>query len=353
MSYALARLERIYLQIQSAFGTVPNSTGTATVGNSNACRFMRATLENMVAPITRPDKTGTLSRTQGGKGRTHGSWSVEMSLAPNGVAGVKPDSDPIIQSVFGAAGAVTTATAGNGFPSGTGVVDGAAAYKYTLNDAIIPFAFWDFRQPSTIDQRLGVGCVPTRMTFNLGQDGASTTTAEGECMGVLSSNQFVSTDAQLRAGLTAFPVEPASPVTNGGLVPGFVGKAIINGTEMLTLRNASIEIAAGGTVVKDTFGYYRPVDAERDARVVSNRFSLYEDDTAAFITLEAAALAQTAIDTVYVCGTVPGSMVVLHCKGVQVQAPKREEERRFTASFSGEASASTLALRDELTLWFV
>jgi hypothetical protein len=352
-NYALSRLERLYAQIQSAYGTIPNTTGTATVGNANAFRSIKASMDNDIATIERQDKTGSRTRTAGVAGRRFGKWSLEASLAPNGTAGVKPDFDPILQGIFGQAGTVTTATAGNGFPTGTTVVDASACVKYALSDNIIPFALWSFRQPSTLDQRVAHSCVVNQSTFNLGQDGAATYTADGEAAWVLSSNQFSAADSVMKGGLTAFPTEPSAPVTNGGIIAGFTGVAMTGSDTLATLRNASVTIAPGNMAIKDQFGSYLPTGTEGDVRKVTTKLSIYEDDSTAFSNLIAAANSQTPINVLYQIGTVPGSIVVIQVKGVQLISPSREEQRRFIANFpDSPASGSGSAAKDEVTFWF-
>src|SRR5579859_5320034 len=98
-NFALSYLERIYAQVEASYGVIPNTTGTATVGNNNACRLVRSKLDNNVALIARPDKTGTLEEQVGILGRKNGVWSAEMSVSPNGTAGVLPDCDPFLQGI--------------------------------------------------------------------------------------------------------------------------------------------------------------------------------------------------------------------------------------------------------------
>ena len=353
MSFAISRLERIYLQVQTAYGTIPNAAGVASVGNANACRFIKAVLDNDVATIKRTDKTGSRSATAGQAGRKFAKWSVEQSLAPNGVAGTIPDCDPILQGLFGQAGSVTTATVGNGFPAGTDVLSGAACVKYALSDNIIPFALWSFRQPSTVDQRVAFGCGVDRTSFQLGQEGLATWSAEGEAKWVLSSNQYAVASDEMKGSLSAFPTEPSAPVTNGGGIVGFTGKALVNAVAMATIRSANVSIGPGNQQVKDTFGSWHPSELEGDERAVSTSFSLYEDDTAAFKTLIEVAQNKTAITNVYQLGTIPGSMVVIEVKGIQLVAPSREEQRRFICNFpDSPASGSSLSAKDEVTIWF-
>lgn len=353
MAYALTRLERMYLQVIATYGTIPNTTGTATVAGANACRHTKLALDNTVATIQRMDKTGSRTATPGARGRSFGRWSASFDLAPNGTAGVKPDADPIIQGFMGQAGAATTATAANGFPSGTTVVDASAAWKYTLSDSIIPFALWSFRQPSTVDQRVGNSALVSKASFNLGQDQAATWTAEGECKYVLHSKLFSVSDADMKGGLTAFPSEPGSPVTNGGIIPGFTGLAQVAGNTIATIRNATVNIEPGNVPIKDTFGTWTPSDSEGDARKVSTRISLYEDDTTAYSDMLAASHSKAGLSIVYQLGTVPGSIVVFVLKGVELETPTLEEERRYTASFpDSQAKGTSLTARDELVIWF-
>lgn len=354
MSFSLTRLERIYLQTQADYNTIPNSSGTATLAGANACRIIKAMLDNEVSTIKRMDKTGRRSPTAGVPGRKFGKWSVEMSLAPNGTGGVKPDCDPIIQGFMGAAGAATTATAGNGFPTGTTVADAAAAYKYTLSENIIPFLMWSFRQPSTISQRVAFGCGVNTATLQMGQDGAATWNASGEAKWVLHSKLFSGSTTEQKGGLTAFPSEPGSPVTNGGIITGFTGKAIVNGVALANLRTASVTVAPGNAPVKDTFGSFHPTELEGDERKVSTQFSIYEDDSTAHRDLEDVSHSKTRIDAVYQIGTVPGSTVVIVLKGIQLVAPSREEERRYITTFpESEVTGSSDGAGDEITLWFV
>jgi hypothetical protein len=110
MAYSLSRNERLYLQMQTAFGTIPNTSGAATVAGSNNCKFQKMTLKNDISVITRPDKTGFRTSPLGSQGRGGGSWTIDMTFAANGTQGTVPDSDPILQSLFGGASTTFTST---------------------------------------------------------------------------------------------------------------------------------------------------------------------------------------------------------------------------------------------------
>lgn len=284
-NYSFSRLERAYLQQQPTFGTIPNTSGTATVGNSNACRFIRMELQNEVALLERPDKTGTRSMEGMTGGRRMGRWSIEMSLVANGTSGVAPDADPIFYAIFGqtaAVGAGTTAitsstdatpivvscsgshgitsgtfevvsisghttntnangvwlayansssgltlcgSSGNGAGAGSSGTMSRVKLTYTFVDDIAQFTLWSFRTPSTLDQRVGNNCVVTEATFNFNQD-VATWSANGDCFWVLRSKDIGNSDVYQLGGLGGFPSEPSAPVTNGNIIPGFTGRFV-------------------------------------------------------------------------------------------------------------------------------
>ncbi len=401
-NYALSRLERLYLQVESTYGQVPNTTGTATLAGSNACRFVNAKFDNSVALIERPDKTGTRSMQIGVKGRSFSKWSSEMSIAPNGVAGTAPDMDPLLQMIFGQAGGATSGTAtitaasnaspivctatntfanndvvfisgvtgnvaangvwllttvsGSAFTlvgstgSGAYVSGGTASrvgYKYTLSDSIISGALWSFRQPSTIEQRVTFGSVITEAQFDLGQDVAKCS-FNGEALWSLQSDQFSGADLTQQGGLSAFPTEPVSPVTNGGIIAGFTGKIIVNGNAIGTIKTASVKVGTGNELIKDTFGTYYPTSVQGGERRVSVSFSVYEDDGAAFQNLITIAQAKTPVQIPLFLGTVSGSIFGLILNNVQLATPTRSENLRFMADFpESTAHGSSLTARDE------
>jgi len=301
-NYSFSRLERAYLQKQPTFGTIPNTSGTASVSNSNACRFMRMELQNEVALLERPDKTGTRSQEGMTSGRKVGRWSIEMSLAANGTAGTVPDCDPLLVATFGQTAAVGTGSvavssstdatpivvtspthgiasgalevvtiaghtvntnangtwlayansttsltligsSGNGAGAGgaTGTVS-RAKLTYTFTDDITQFTLWSFRTASTLDQRVGHTCVVTEMTFNLNQD-VATWQANGDCLWVLRSKDFGTADVYQAAGLNNFPSEPTTPVTNGSIIPGFTGRFVAGASSTTASVYAAAAVA--------------------------------------------------------------------------------------------------------------
>lgn len=407
MAYSLSRNERVYLQKQSDPRVIPNSAGVASVAVANYVRFKKAQLNPQVALLTRPDKTGTRTATRGVLGRKAGNWSIDLSLTGSGTPGTVPPCDPLLTALFGqngqllsGSGTVTNATnaspivisqashgyadgdvvmisgvGGNVAANGVWVVANAAsgsfellgssgsgaytsggassrvAVSYTLADAIPSFAMYSFRTPSTLQQRCAFGCVATEATFNLGQDVADWQTS-GESVWVLDSDNFSGADLTQKGGLNAFPSEPVGSLpADGGIIAGFTGRAVLAGSTVSNIRQASIQINTGNVLVKDNFGSYYPEEAEGDERAVTVNFSVHDRDDAGTKALYAAALAKTPVDLVLQIGTITGNVYVFQLAGVQLNEPALDDgERRFVRSYSGRATGSAAGALDEVKL---
>lgn len=424
-NYSFSRLERAYLQTQPTFGIIPNTSGTASVGNSNACRFIRMELQNETALLERPDKTGTRSQEGMTGGRKIGRWSIEMSLVANGTSGVAPDADPIFQAIFGQTAAVGSGTAAiststdatpivlsfgsaHGIASGalevvaisghltntnangvwlayagsttaltlvgsTGTGNGAGSsgtmsrvkLTYTFVDAISFFSLWSFRTPSTLDQRVGNNCVVTEATFNFNQD-VATWSANGDCYWVLRSLSFSTYDIYQLGGLTTFPTEPSSPVTNGTIIPGFTGRFVaglsVAGSTAATyataaytfptIRNGTIRVQTNNLMVRDNFGSYYSTLTEGDVRNITLSFNIYDDDSTQVNLLKQWGDSKAPVDFVINMGTVIGSTFVFYLKNVYLASHVLGDgQLRFDAAYSdSRATTSTLAVRDEFSM---
>lgn len=424
-NYSFSRLERAYLQTQPTFGIIPNTSGTATVTNSNACRFIRMELQNDVALLQRPDKTGTRSQEGMTGGRRAGRWSIEMSTVGNGTPGTAPDSDPILQAIFGqtaaigsgvtsitsstdatpivatcsgahgiASGAIETVTiaghltntnangvwlayagstsaltligsSGNGAGSGSGGTASRVKLTYTFVDGITFFTLWSFRTPASLDERVGHTCVVTECTFNVNQD-VATWQANGDAFWVVRSADFANLDIYQKGGLTVFPTEPATPVTNGVIIPGFTGRfvaweaaSVITAATFSTaavafptIRNVTIRLQTNNLLVRDTFGSYYPTLTEGDVRNITLTFNIYDDDSTPTNTLKSWGDSKTPVDFVINLGTVIGNVWQFYMKNVYLAAHVLGDgQLRFDAAYSdSRATTSNLAVRDEFTL---
>jgi len=327
---ALSRLERVYMVDQPTFGTIP------TFGNSNAVRSIKTDLSNDIALLVRRDKTGSRTATLGVKGRSSGKWSYEGSLAPSGVAGTAPDFEPLLKAIFGQAPTVVAST--------------SRTYSF-IDTPILQFAMASYRQPSTLNQRIANSCVVQQAVFNVGADIAEFT-ASGECKYVLESDYFSSASAEELGGLGSFPVEPASPVTNGGIIAGFTGAITIGGSSIAAIRTAQIKIDNGAAMIKDTFGTYLPSTIEGDMRNVTLTFTMYEDDSAGQIAIRNATITKTPVDATIVLGTVAGSIVTFLLKNVQLAAFTLDDSaRRYSLTVpESRAYGTSITSLDEVKI---
>ena len=407
-NFANSRNERAYAQIEATYGIVPNTAGTATVGNNNCFRFQKFDFSNDVALIERSDKTGSRSAPIGTRGRSQvRDWNLSLTNAPNGVAGVAPDFDALMQMTFGQAGTalsgtatVTAAsnatpiviTATNTFAAGdlvfiSGVTGNTAAnglwqisavsgsaftlvgsvgnaayvsggtaskvgYKYGFTDSILSGSLWSFRTPTTVDQTVMHGSVVSGARFEFGGDEALIT-FRGQGQWALKSNQFSVADLTQKGGLTTFPTEPSAPVTNGTTIAGFTGYFMAAGTVLGTIQRGVVDIETGNQLITDNFGSYYPFCTQGDVRRVSLDFSCYEDDSTAWTNLITAAESKTPIQIVLVQGTASGSICAQVINNVQLATPRREENLRFLGNFQGSmAHATTLLTKDEIVTYF-
>ena len=336
-NFSYARNERIYLQVESAYGTLPNAGGTASLTGAACCRHTKAVLTPQLALLTRRDKTGTRSAVQGVPGRRAGSWSLSMDLAANGAGGVVPDCDPILQAIFGQAATISSGV--------------SCTYAFPLPDAIKTFDIWSFRTPSTMMQRAAAGCTVREATFELGQDIAALS-AQGDAMWVVDTVNFSTLDSVGKAGLTTFPTEPATPVTNGAIIAGFTGVATFDSNVLANIRSATLKIGTGNEVTKDTFGTFYAVGPEGDVRNISLSFNLYDGDDAASQDLQTKAVSKSPINVTLQIGTITGAKWTFTVKNVQLAMPALEDGQRKWACVFGEsrAFASSITVVDEVSL---
>ena len=323
-----------YVQLESSFGTIPNTTGTASVGNANAFRGISLLTTPSKSLINRPDKNSSLSRTAGIGGRKSGNWSISASLAGNGAAGTAPDIGPFLQAAFGKAPAIVAAT----------------SVTYSLDDLSPSLAIYNFRKPAAASQQCAFGSVVQRMRVLLGEDVARIE-ASGPCKWVIDTDQFGTVGADHKGGLTTFPSEPASPVTNGGIAPGFVGTVTLDGQSYGTLRTATIDMDFGRDIPLDVYNNYFGVEPGQTIRTINVEFSIYDDVSANLSSLKRKALANTGVDLIFQHGTIAGNIWTLTIKNVLLEAPQYDDsQRRYVVNFTGQAHATSGTSKDELVL---
>lgn len=336
-----SRLERIYLAVDPAF----NNDGTLTIPsftNTSYCRSIKVALDNDVALLIRRDKTGARTATIGVKGREYAKWSYEGSLAPSGTNGQAPDFDPLMQALFNGPSVAGTSPGGGT----TGLV-----YGPFVDQPNTTFSMASYRQPSTVDQRIGFGLTVAEATFNLGQD-----IAEWTCNGtgkfVIDSDYLSSASADEAGGLVSFPTEPSSPVSHGGIIAGFTGQFKLNGAVVSRIRTATVKINTQNVMVRDTFGHYTPDDTMGDVRMVTLQFSMYEDDSSGQQALRNASITKTPLDADITVGTFAGSIVNMYLKNIQLASPTRDDSTlRYSLNWpESRAFGTSITSKDEIIL---
>lgn len=329
--------QALYVQKETTAATIPNAAGTATVGNANACRLIAFRTDQQQALIDRPDKLPTLDFTVGIGGRKSGGWNASMSLVTSGAAGTKPDMDPFLEAAFGKAGVVVAST----------------SVTYDPDDVSPTLSIWNFRKPAGAKQQVAFGAAVTQMILRLGQD-VATVEFSGEAYWVLDSAQFATADAAAKGGLTSFPAEPAAPVTNGNIFPGYKGSVTLDGNTYATLRSVTITAGFGRELVKDVYNSDYPDSAPaQDRRDIRVEFSIYEDDSANLLALMNKAVTNTPVDLTFVAGTVVGNIIETRLKNVVLAAPQHDDGgRKYAVNFTGKAHASSATAKDPLKMIF-
>jgi hypothetical protein len=327
-NYSMNRLQRAYLVEQTDPQIINNSSGAASVTASNTCVYTKLTLNPIINQIVRPDITGSRDLLQSMKGRQSGTWGMDMSLAGNGAAGVVPDCDPILQSLFGQAATISA----------------GVSCTYALTDAVTAFSLYRFRTPAGLTNHIGGGSVVSECTFTLGPD-IATLSAQGTSLWVLDSDNFSNFTTAAKMGLTSFPTEPGSPVSHGLAVIGFTGAITMDSGAVLRLKTATIKTSTGNRLIDDTFGSFTSTGVVGDERKTTVAFTLDDTDEAAIQNLKAKAFSQAAINMVLQVGTIAGNTWTWTLKNVQLQEPTYAEGNKsvFHLAF-GESTAHGTSL---------
>lgn len=344
MAGALSENQRVYLQANVDgssnpiwAATLPNTSGTATVGNSNAVNHIDCVLSGSATLLRNKSKTGTLSQLRGAKGRmAPGSWSLRSHMQGNGAAGVVPDIHPLLQATFGAKPTIVAST----------------SVTYALADALAGFAIYKFISPSTEthSHQAVWGAMVESLEYEITGEYAEIV-ASGVSGPVIDRNLFASYDTPTKGGLSAFPSEPGSPVYNGVPVIGFTGSASFvalgASVDLLSMkvsirRNVALQYA---------YGLFCPTVPSNGERMVEVSGTILDDDGAAVTAFKALDLNKTVTDITLAMGTTAGNIWTTTCKNVQFSGIEYDEGSQLRAiRFSGMANASSTTTRDELSL---
>ncbi len=337
MADVFDRQQRCYPQIQSAFDAIPNTGGTATVGNSDCCLITSLTTEAAQAEIARPDKTGDLDDVVGQGGRRIGRVSTSMSMAGNGTAGTPPDCKNFLQGIFGAAGAVVSST----------------SVTYSLADALFYLAVWNFmKAPTNATNRVAFNTLIQKMEASFGGD-TPMLTFSGEAGWVLDSDQFAdgTTPAAAKGGLTSFPAEPSTPVFNGIAPQGFKITATIDGNAHTNILSVKVSLSVLRELLKNGNTEFPGGGAAGD-RAVMIDWEQTDNDSAALRTLKQKSYSRTPVNAVFTVGSIAGNRWVHTLNNIIVPKPTDGTSgTRRTVKFSNaRAYQSALGAKDQYAM---
>lgn len=334
-NYSNTRIQRLYVVPEATWGTIPNTTGTATLAGSNCCRMSSFDITHSQQETVRSDKTGSFGVTLGILGRRQASWSAKMSMAPGGAAGTKPDMGPIIEACMGK----------------LAVVSAGVSVTYGLDDLNPSVDLWDFNTPGTMTQRVILGAIGQKASFNLGAD-EPTVDFSGQGLAVLDTDIFSTADVISKGGLTAFPSEPGSPVTNGTPPPGFTGVITLDGQTYTTFRTGTVAVDTARELPMDGFNSYYGLSPAGGERNVTVDWSMYDDDSANLTALKVKAYNGTTVNLGFQIGTVAGSIWTFNLKNVLLPKPKFDYSgKRRVIQFSGaRAHDTTIGAKDALSI---
>lgn len=330
--FGYSRDERIYLLLESQYGITPNFGGSSTLAGSNCCLINSVTLDPVVDLYDSEYKTGSRGMMPGQPGRKIGNFSITLPLKGNGTPGVPQDAAPIIYSAFGSQ-----------------TVNGGSNVTYALIDNPgVTFSMFRFWQPAQLCQYLGISCIPTRITWNLGQNMANWT-VEGQCMWVLDSENFSVTDTIGRGGLTTFPSEPGNPTTNGVQAQGFVGSLNVDGNPLVNIQSMQIVAEFGWSHIRDQFGTYYGAGLLGGVRKITASMRAYDDTSTAMQDLRAKGLTKALMNVVATVGNVAGNRHTFTLSNGQFDYPRTTDDGdRFTQQWAAiVAHESVPGARDE------
>lgn len=332
-AYPESRLQRGYASPETTFGTA-----VAPVA-ADAFLFVDLKMDSSVPLNKRPDKTGSLGQIVGTAGkRVSNTGSMRCSLAGSGTAGTPPDIYPFLDAGFGAAGTVVAAT----------------SVTYNRGEtAPKSISLWDYNALATASQRALFSAIVQSMKVEFGADFAYFDCSL-DAKVYADSDILASLDTEGKCGLSAWPAEPASPVTSGTSVKGYKGTVTLDGQTYTTLSTGTVDIAVPRPLYKTQWGSDWAGDPANGETVTTVNLTMRDDDSANLKALKAKSTlgSATPVNLSFAIGTVAGNIWTINCKQVVLTAPVYAyDQTHRTVSFNGcQCNISAIGLKDDVTL---
>lgn len=320
--------ERVFAQVETTWGIAPNSSGTATVAGADYIRHTRCEMVPAGTRIASSDKTGTKSATRGAVGVRSGRWTLNQEIRPSGTAGTAPDVDPLLQAAFGQAPTIVAAT----------------SVTYALHATAIKSAsIYRFRSPASVAQQLIVGAVVQELSFQFEQQANAQWTFTGTGLAVPNSKTFSILPTIPKGGLTSFPTEPASPVSNGAPVSSLAGSVTIGGHTSLQVTSCGIRMQTSIDTPSDRlFGGGYASGPESDTLAAFLDITIVDEDTAAIDDILQNIENNVTMDVEFVCGSTAGQRVKIQLNDVEFPDPQLDDSgRKWVLNLRGARAYST------------
>jgi len=332
-----SRDEHVYIQVAHPYvGEVPNSTGTATLANTDIVQHIRMQLNRQDNVIRSAGKTGALGILPGIKGRRGATWSAEFPFRLSGTAGTAPDLDPILEAIFGAAGTDTPAT----------------SVAYALTDNISELTLWSFLTPAATHtpQRCLWGGVLDEFELSSG-DGEPVLRCSGSGAYVIDKPNFSNFSTAEKGGLSAFPSEPASGAFTGQIVPAFTGSVTLNSVGTFKVESWSIR-GRFNRSARYAYGSYLATVPIAGVREISMNVRLYLENIANVSTFRELAHSKSTFDGSLVMGDTAGYIATFALNNITLNSENFDDSNpEWTIGWQDNlASMTDASTKDELTL---
>jgi hypothetical protein len=332
MANSYPELGKFFLKEESSYGVVPTLAG----GDAFAA------IECSPAPdrqtVQPPDKNGSFSNLVGTQDVETANVTIRASLRPSGTAGTAPDLGPLMKASLGA----ETVTAGT-------------RVRYSCSNATPSVVVAVYDHPTTMDQELAFGVVPTEMRIDL--DGQyPLVTWNCVAKKVLRKDSFAATATEGRGGLSSFPAEPSSPTYSGAPPRRGDGSVLIDGRTFCDIRQLSFVLRTGRDADAPGYcggGLIAGIVARKRLAAI-DRLIMVDDDSADMQAIKAAAESATPVTVLINLGTVAGRKCIIRMRNCVLPQPSydRSGDKRLVIFSNITAAASGTTLNDELEIDF-
>lgn len=337
MAILNSRDEHVYVQVTHPWaGAIPNTTGTATLANTDIVQHIRMQLNRQDNVIRSAGKTGALGVLPGIKGRRGATWSAEFPFRLSGAAGTPPDLDPILEAIFGQAGVDT----------------GSTSVAYSLSDAIPELTLWSYLTPAATHtpQRCLWGGVLDTFELSSG-DGEPVLRCGGSGAYVIDKPNFSNFSTAEKGGLSAFPSEPSSGVFVGSIVPAFAGSITLNSVGTFLVQSWTVR-GRFNRSLRYAHGSYLPLVPIAGVREISLDVRLYLENISNLSTLRELAHSKSTFDGSLVMGDTAGYIATFSLNNVTLSSESFDDSNpEWTIGWQDNlASMTDASTKDELTL---